>query len=68
MMEESKIELWANHDHLKILATDAFEFPRDITRLITFLNRNLKKRGLIFGLKRQGTKYYLNIYDSDGHD
>jgi|LSQX01.2.fsa_nt_gb hypothetical protein len=57
------MELWANHDHLPVLASDTFKLPADAHKLVTFLNRALKERGLIFGLRRQGDDFTLTIYD-----
>ena len=62
------MELWANHEHLPLLASDTFNLPDDTHHLVTFLNRNLKERGLIFGLRRQGNDFILNIYDYQKHD
>jgi hypothetical protein len=62
------MKLWANHEHLPLLASDTFEFPKDTHRLVTFLNRNLKERGLIFGLRRQGSEYHLSIYDNKKYE
>lgn len=33
--------------------------------LVTFLNRALKRRGLIFGIARQGEKFLLTIYETE---
>ena len=33
--------------------------------LVTFLNRTLKRRGLIFGIARQGEGYLLTVYETE---
>ncbi len=33
--------------------------------LVTFLNRTLKRRGLIFGIARQGEKFLLTVYATE---
>jgi len=33
--------------------------------LVTFLNRALKRRGLVFGVARQGEGYLLTVYETD---
>lgn len=57
------MELWANHEHLPLLASDTFKLPDGAHQLVTFLNRTLKERGLIFGLRRRGDDFILSIYD-----
>lgn len=58
------MDLWANHEQLPLLAEGSFHLPAEVHRVVTFLNRTLKKRGLIFGLRRSGDAYVLSIYDS----
>ncbi len=33
--------------------------------LVTFLNRALKRRGLIFGIARQGDQFLLTVYETE---
>lgn len=58
------MDLWAKHAPLPLLAEGTFRLPEEAPKLVTLLNRTLKKRGLVFGLRRlQGEKYVLSIYD-----
>ncbi|HHV07146.1 MAG TPA: DUF4264 family protein [Firmicutes bacterium] len=57
------MELWSKHQHLPLLASDTFELPEDVHHLITFLNKTLKCRGLIFGLQRKDNAFVFNIYE-----
>jgi hypothetical protein len=40
----------------------------DLVQVVTFLNRSLKMRGLIFGLSRHGSGYRLSIYAVPGDE
>jgi len=60
------MDLWAKHAPLPLLAEGNFRLPEEAPRLVTMLNRTLKKRGLIFGLRRQDGRYILSIYGTDG--
>ncbi|MDK2882040.1 MAG: hypothetical protein PWP58_376 [Bacillota bacterium] len=58
------MDLWAKHAPLPLLGEGAFRLPEEAPKLVTLLNRTLKKKGLIFGLRRlQEGKFVLSIYD-----
>lgn len=49
---------------LQELAKEQFHLEGEVHRLVTFLNRTLKTRGLIFGISlAQEGRYLLTIYD-----
>lgn len=50
---------------LQILASETLDLQGDAHRLVTFLNRALKDRGLIFGLSRTADRrLQLTIYEA----
>lgn len=53
-MKEEKIDLIAVHD-----------FPEweNMYKIIDFLNKSLKEKGLIFGIKKNESKITINIYE-----
>lgn len=61
------MDLWAGHQPLPVLAEAQFGPDALPYQLITFLNRTLKARGLIFGLRlAPGGGYVVTIYDAGG--
>ena len=54
-----------NHDDLNIIGVMEFNEYEEMYKIVDFLNKSLKDRGLIFGLKRENGKDKLLIYDSD---
>jgi hypothetical protein len=52
-------------ESLPEIARTELEDPIEPHVLVTFLNRALKRRGLIFGISRQGAKYLLTVYETD---
>lgn len=54
------------HQSLPLLAEERFAAPLQAHRLVTFLNRALKGRGLVFGLTQDGEEARIRIYASDG--
>lgn len=54
------------HQSLPLLAEERFAAPLQAHRLVTFLNRALKGRGLVFGLSQDGEEARIRIYASDG--
>jgi len=63
------MDLWAQHTPLPLLGEGTFRLPEEAPKLVTLLNRTLKKRGLVFGLRRlQEGKYVLSIYDNSQED
>lgn len=56
------------HTKLPILGEKSFRLKGETHQLVTFLNKTLKDRDLIFGLTLDGTNYRIIIYDSSGND
>lgn len=54
-----------NHDDLNIIGVMEFNEYEEMYKIVDFLNKSLKDRGLIFGLTRENGKDKLLIYDSD---
>jgi hypothetical protein len=57
-----------NHDDLNIIGVMEFNEYEEMYKIVDFLNKSLKDRGLIFGLKRENGKDKLLIYDSDNNN
>ena len=47
------------------IARTELDDPIEPQVLVTFLNRALKRRGLIFGIARQGGKFLLTVYETE---
>lgn len=59
------MELHANHEQLPVIGQTNLPAQPDPVQLVTFLNRTLKRRGLIFGLRQLADgNYRLVVYDS----
>lgn len=61
------MDLRADHEPLPLLDKATFVSREVPYKLITFLNRTLKKRGVIFGLKEigetgEGVEYEIRVY------
>ncbi|HCT36130.1 MAG TPA: hypothetical protein DHD79_01510 [Firmicutes bacterium] len=56
------------HTKLPILGEKSFRLKGETHQLVTFLNKTLKDRDLIFGLTLDGTNYRIIIYDSSNND
>lgn len=56
------------HESLPLLAEERFQAPVAAHRLVTFLNRSLKRRGLVFGLTQDGSEVRIRIYDTGGDE
>lgn len=56
------------HTKLPVLGEKSFRLKGETHQLVTFLNKTLKDRDLIFGLTLDGLKYRIIIYDSSGND
>jgi sulfatase maturation enzyme AslB (radical SAM superfamily) len=54
-----------NHEDLNVIGVMEFNEYEEMYKIVDFLNKSLKDRGLIFGLKRENGKDKLLIYDSD---
>lgn len=52
------------HDNLKLIAIMEFDEYENMYKVVDFLNKNLKQRGIIFGLARKDGKDILSIYDT----
>ena len=57
-----------NHDDLNIIGVMEFNEYEEMYKIVDFLNKNLKDRGLIFGLTKENGKDKLLIYDSDNNN
>lgn len=49
---------------LPVLGRGSFSLEGEVHQLVTFLNKTLKDRDLIFGLTRSEGVYSLTVYDS----
>lgn len=49
---------------LKVKAIKEFSDKDDLYLIVDFLNKSLKDKNLIFGLKRQGDKQVITIYET----
>jgi hypothetical protein len=54
------------HAALPVVARERFEPPLATHRLVNFLNRALKRRGLVFGLTRESGAEVITVYDASG--
>lgn len=52
------------HTALPVLASGRFDATWPPWQLVTFLNRSLKDRGLVFGLSMAGAAAMVTIYDA----
>ncbi|NLO20788.1 MAG: YpmA family protein [Syntrophomonadaceae bacterium] len=62
MLNESDEE--RNHE-LKLIATKSFAANRDLVYLVDFLNRSLKEKKVMFGVKKnkETNEMIINIYE-----
>lgn len=51
-------------DRLVPLAQKEFKYHDELYLLVDFLNKTLKKKGLIFGISKEGDKALITIYES----
>lgn len=59
------IKFKPQHEGLRVIARGTFTFDEPPYKLITFLNRALKKKGFIFGVTRNDdTEYTITVYDA----
>lgn len=47
------------------IASAELSEPLEPQTLVTFLNRALKRRGLVFGISRQEEGYLLTVYETE---
>jgi len=52
-------------ESLPEIASAQFAKPLEPQALVTFLNRTLKRRGLIFGIALREDGYLLTVYETD---
>ena len=50
-------------DQLKLIAIQEFTSTEDLYRVVDFLNKSLKEKDLIFGIKKNGDKMQIIIYE-----
>lgn len=50
-------------ESLKIKALKEFEENDEFYQVVDFLNKSLKDKNLIFGIKRNGDKQVITIYE-----
>nr|WP_242971195.1 YpmA family protein [Caloramator fervidus] len=53
------------HEDLHLIALMEFKSYDEMYKVVDFLNKNLKKYGLIFGLTRKDGKDTISIYDAE---
>lgn len=55
-----------NHTEFSLLASKQFKECEDMYKIVDFLNKNLKKEGLVFGLTRKNELGVISIYRTNG--
>lgn len=60
-IQEGNRHMEEDPNSLQLLGSETFRAP-ELYRVVTFLNRCLKRRGLIFGLSRVDDQYCIRIY------
>jgi hypothetical protein len=59
------MEIKPVHTELPLLARTTAILPDEMHRIVTLLNRQLKARGLVFGLRlKEDGHYEFSIYDT----
>lgn len=53
------------HEDLNLIAIMEFKSYDEMYKVVDFLNKNLKKYGLIFGLTSKNGKDTISIYDTE---
>lgn len=54
-----------NHESLNLIALMEFSEYENMYKVVDFLNKNLKQKGIIFGLTRKNGKDVISIYDGE---
>ncbi|SKA83144.1 Protein of unknown function [Caloramator quimbayensis] len=54
-----------NHESLNLIALMEFSEYENMYKIVDFLNKNLKQKGIIFGLTRKNGKDVISIYDGE---
>lgn len=52
-----------NYDELHLIAIKEFTHNEEMYKVVDFLNKNLKSKGLIFGMAYKEGKDVISIYD-----
>jgi hypothetical protein len=52
-----------NHDELHMIAIKEFSHNDEMYKVVDFLNKSLKSKGLIFGMTYNADKDVITIYD-----
>ncbi|MGE5632509.1 MAG: DUF4264 family protein [Caulobacteraceae bacterium] len=53
-----------SEEKLKLKAIKEFNASDDLYQVVDFLNKSLKDKNLIFGIKKQGDKQLIMIYET----
>lgn len=53
-----------NKESLKMIAVKEFDDNGELYHLVDFLNKSLKDRNLIFGIRKNGEKSTITIYET----
>jgi len=53
-----------NEEGLKIKALKEFSDEDDLYQVVDFLNKSLRDKNLIFGIRKQGNKQVITIYET----
>ncbi len=53
-----------NEDTLKLLAIKEFNESEDLYLIVDFLNKALKDKNLIFGIRKKDSKMSVSIYEA----
>lgn len=54
----------ANSDKLELKATLEVQSSSELYKVIDFLNKNLKDKGLVFGISRKNGRTIISIYET----
>ncbi|HHW02745.1 MAG TPA: DUF4264 family protein [Thermoanaerobacterales bacterium] len=50
-------------DKLKLMAKKEIHYSDGLYQLVDFLNKNLKNKGVIFGISKEGDRAVVSIYE-----
>lgn len=53
-----------SEDTLTLKALKEFDGSEDLYQVVDFLNKSLKDKNLIFGIKKNGSKMTISIYEA----
>jgi hypothetical protein len=57
-------EFFNMEEKLELIALKEFEDNGELYRVVDFLNKSLKDKNIIFGLRRNGDKATITIYET----